>query len=167
VGKEASFTIDYMTKQDIDQVMAIEQSSFSMPWSRNLFLSEFRSPAVSLLLVALAESPIRTVIGYIVCWVVTDELHILNLAVAEGDRRRGIGRKLVLAAIERGSRKGAQKAHLEVRSSNSAAQKLYSDIGFTGSGVRRDYYDSPPEDAVIMTLDDSSFESVKNSLLIR
>jgi [ribosomal protein S18]-alanine N-acetyltransferase len=151
-----------MTKQDIDQVLAIEQSSFSTPWSRNLFLSEFRSPAVSMLLVALADAPVRTVIGYIVCWVVTDELHILNLAVTEPARRRGIGKMLVLAAVAQGGRKGVKRALLEVRASNSAAQKLYSDIGFTGSGIRRDYYDSPQEDAVIMTLDDRSYERLKN-----
>lgn len=150
-----------MTKLDIDQVLTIEQSSFSMPWSRNLFLSEFRSPAVSMLLVALADAPVRTIIGFIVCWVVSDELHILNLAVAEPHRRRGIGKKLVLAAIVQSASRGIKKALLEVRASNSAAQKLYSDIGFTGTGIRREYYDSPIEDAVIMTLDGHLYERLK------
>jgi len=160
VGKEEPVTIESMVKQDIDQVLTIEQASFSMPWSKNLFLSEFRSPAVSMLLVALADAPVRTVIGYIVCWMVTDELHILNLAVDDSARRKGIGKKLVLAAIAQGGRKGVKRAFLEVRSSNSAAQKLYSSIGFFGSGIRRDYYDDPQEDAVIMTLDERSYESL-------
>ncbi len=150
-----------MRKDDIDQVLAIEQTSFSMPWSRNLFVSEFRSPSVSTLLVAVADdAPARVVKGYIVYWLVEDEMHILNLAVALPCRRQGIARKLVLDAIKRAHAKGARRAFLEVRMSNVAAKKLYSRLGFTGSSVRRDYYDSPVEDAVVMTLERGALESL-------
>lgn len=147
-----------MKREDVDQVMTIEQTSFSMPWSKNLFLSEFRSPGISTLMVALADEPVRTIAGYIVVWLVEDEMHILNLAVSPSLRRQGIARKLVLAAIKRADQKGAKRAFLEVRASNAAAQKLYSDLGFTGTSVRRDYYDAPVEDAVIMTLEKGAFE---------
>jgi ribosomal-protein-alanine N-acetyltransferase len=160
VGEEDAITIDLMKKEDIDQVLAIEQASFSMPWSRNLFLSEFRSPRVSLLLVALAAAPVRIVAGYIVCWLVADEIHILNLAVAPAFRRHGFARTLVLAALKRGHGKGAKRAFLEVRASNAAALKLYSRLGFTGTSMRRDYYDAPIEDAVIMTLEQGALESL-------
>jgi ribosomal-protein-alanine N-acetyltransferase len=158
VGKETNITIDFMKKEDIDQVMSIEQASFSMPWSRNLFLSEFRSPGISTLMVALADGPVRTVGGYIVIWLVEDEMHILNLAVTPSLRRQGIARKLVLAAIKRADQKGAKRAFLEVRASNAVAQKLYLDLGFTGTSLRRDYYDAPVEDAVIMALEKDAFE---------
>jgi ribosomal-protein-alanine N-acetyltransferase len=158
VGKEDAITIDLMKKEDIDQVLLIEQASFSMPWSRNLFLSEFRSPGVSNLMVAVADAPVRRVVGYIVFWIVEDEMHILNLAVAPSCRRKGIARELVTAAINRAGRKGAQRAFLEVRASNAAAQKLYSSLGFTGTSIRRDYYDAPVEDAVVMTLEQWTFE---------
>ncbi len=147
-----------MRKEDIDQVMSIEQASFSMPWSRNLFLSEFRSPGISTLMVALADGPVRTVGGYIVIWLVEDEMHILNLAVTPSLRRQGIARKLVLAAIKRADQKGAKRAFLEVMASNAVAQKLYLDLGFTGTSLRRDYYDAPVEDAVIMALEKDAFE---------
>jgi len=148
-----------MKKEDVDQVLVIERASFSMPWSKNLFLSEFRSPAVSSLLVALENGSLnRTVLGYIISWIVEDEMHILNLAVTPELRRQGIARQLVLAAIKRASARGARRAFLEVRASNSAAQKLYSNLGFTGSFVRRDYYDSPVEDAVVMTLEQGALE---------
>jgi ribosomal-protein-alanine N-acetyltransferase len=160
VGEEDAITIDLMKKEDIGQVLAIEQASFSMPWTRNLFLSEFRSSKVSSLLVALANTPVRTVAGYIVWWLVADEIHILNLAVAHAYRRRGIARKLVLAALKRGRGKGAKRAFLEVRASNSAAQKLYSQLGFTGISMRRNYYDEPIEDAVVMTLEQGALESL-------
>ncbi|MDA8422396.1 MAG: ribosomal protein S18-alanine N-acetyltransferase [Nitrospiraceae bacterium] len=158
MGKKTNITIDFMRKEDIDQVMSIEQASFSMPWSRNLFLSEFRSPGISTLMVALADGPVRTVGGYIVIWLVEDEMHILNLAVTPSLRRQGIARKLVLAAIKRADQKGAKRAFLEVRASNAVAQKLYLDLGFTGTSLRRDYYDAPVEDAVIMALEKDAFE---------
>ncbi len=154
-----------MRKDDIDQVLAIEQASFSMPWSRNLFLSEFRSPSVSTLLVALANDALaRMVAGYIVYWTVEDEMHILNLAVALPFRRQGIARKLVLDAVKRAYARGARRAFLEVRMSNVAAKKLYSSLGFTGSSVRRDYYDSPVEDAVVMTLERGALEGLTKVL---
>ena len=150
-----------MKKEDIDQVLEIERASFSMPWSRNLFLSEFRSPLVSTLMVALANDPLsRRVIGYIVYWQVADEMHILNLATAPEQRRRGGAKKLVLSALKRACRKGVTRAFLEVRVSNIAAQRLYSDLGFTGTSVRRGYYDSPVDDAVIMTLEQAALENL-------
>jgi len=149
-----------MKKEDIDQVLAIEQASFTMPWSRNLFLSEFRSPSVSMLMVALADVSVRSVIGYIVCWLVAGEVHILNLAVDRSFRRQGMAKSIVLAALKRAHQKGAKRAFLEVRSSNTAAKKLYLDLGFTGTSVRRDYYDEPIEDALVMTLGEGALESL-------
>jgi ribosomal-protein-alanine N-acetyltransferase len=150
-----------MRKEDIDQVLAIERTSFSMPWSGNLFLSEFRSPLVSTLFVSLSSTaPKRIVTGYIVFWLVAGEMHILNLAVAPGQRQRGIARRLVLTGIKHVYTKGARRALLEVRASNIFAQKLYSSLGFTGTSVRRNYYDSPVEDAVVMTLEQGAFLSL-------
>jgi ribosomal-protein-alanine N-acetyltransferase len=161
VGKKTDIAVEVMKKEDTDQVLAIEETSFSMPWSRNLFLSEFRSPSVSTLLVALENDvSARSVIGYIVYWLIEDEMHILNLAVAPPFRRQGIARQLVLDAVKRAYAKGGRRAFLEVRASNSAAQKLYSGLGFTGSFIRRDYYNSPVEDAVVMTLEEGALKSL-------
>jgi ribosomal-protein-alanine N-acetyltransferase len=161
VGKKTIITIEPMKKSDIDQVLAIEQASFSQPWSKNLFLSEFRSPLISKLLVSLAGDPsVRQVTGYIVYWVVEDEMHILNLAVASAWRRRGIARALVVEGIKLAQKKGATRAFLEVRASNREAQKLYSSLGFTGTFIRRDYYDLPVEDAVVMTLEQGALNAL-------
>lgn len=161
MGEKTIITIEPMKKEDVEQVLSIEQASFSQPWSRNLFLSEFRSPGVSTLLVALAgDSSQRRVAGYIVYWNVQDEMHILNLAVAQEFRRRNIARRLVLAAIRRAYQKGAKRVFLEVRVSNAPAQKLYSSLGFTGSFIRRGYYDAPVEDAVIMTLEEPAVRDI-------
>jgi ribosomal-protein-alanine N-acetyltransferase len=163
VGKTNEITIDFMKKEDVDQVVALEQASFTMPWSRNLFLSEFRSPLVSTLMVALADRPSRTVVGYIVFWHVADEMHILNLATAPEFKRQGVAKRLVLAAMKRAYQKGATKAFLEVRASNVAAQKLYSGLGFMGTSVRREYYDDPVEDAVVMVLEQNAFRGLIKS----
>lgn len=160
MGKENAIKIDFMKKENIEEVLAIERASFTKPWSKNLFLSEFRSPSVSMLMVAFADVPSYSVVGYIVCWIIADELHILNLAVEQSFRRRGIAKKLVLSALRQAHQKGAKRAFLEVRSSNTAAKKLYSDLGFNGSSVRRDYYEEPAEDAIVMTLGESAFESL-------
>ena len=84
----------------------------------------------------------------------------MNLAVAPGQRQRGIARRLVLTGIRHAYAKGARRAFLEVRASNMFAQKLYSSLGFTGTSVRRNYYDSPVEDAVVMTLEHGAFLSL-------
>jgi ribosomal-protein-alanine N-acetyltransferase len=151
MGEAGTITIDRMAREDIDQVLAIEQASFTMPWSRNLFLSEFRNPKVSLTLVARSLESGGRIIGYIVCWIVADELHILDLATEPSWRRKGIARMLVLAAIRQGNERGALRAFLEVRASNTAALLLYEGLGFTRSLVREGYYDMPVEDAVVMS----------------
>jgi len=149
-----------MTRDDIDQVIAIEQVSFTMPWSRNLFLSEFRNPKVSLMLAARSPEQGGKVIGYIVCWVVADELHILDLAMLPAWRRQGIARQLVLAAVRQGARRGASRAFLEVRTSNEAAFSLYEGLGFARTIVREGYYDQPIENAVVMSLEREGVEAL-------
>ena len=153
MGEAGTVTIDRMTRDDIEQGIAIEQRSFTMPWSRNLFLAEFRNPNVSLMLVARTPEGAGAVIGYIVCWVVADEMHILDLATMPEWRRRGIARQLVLAAVRQADCRGATRAFLEVRASNEAALSLYETLGFSRSLVREGYYDMPLENAVVMSLE--------------
>jgi len=160
VGKTSTIAIERMMKEDLDQVLAIEQASFTMPWSRNLFLSEFRNAPVSLMLVARSSLEPRAIIGYIVCWVVADELHILNLATEPARRRKGIARHLVLTALKLGYERNVRRAFLEVRASNEAALDLYEGLGFVRSIVRKGYYDLPIEDAVVMSLEQDGLQKL-------
>jgi ribosomal-protein-alanine N-acetyltransferase len=89
-------------------------------------------------------------VGYICVWVVGDELHINNVAVAPGMRRRGIAGALLEAALDHGRARGVRCAFLEVRASNVAAQALYRRFGFEPAGTRKRYYTHPVEDAVLM-----------------
>ncbi|MDA8098755.1 MAG: ribosomal protein S18-alanine N-acetyltransferase [Nitrospiraceae bacterium] len=160
MGKTAAITIDRMVTEDLDQVLVIENASFTMPWSRNLFLSEFRNKPVSLMLVALAEGAAREVMGYVVCWVFVDELHVLDLATRPDVRRSGIARQLVIAALAMGYSWGARKAFLEVRESNRPAFKLYASLGFAQTQIREEYYDQPIENAVVMMLSTDRFRAL-------
>ncbi len=147
-----------MRHEDLDQVVAIEQASFTQPWSRALFEQELRKPALSTSLAALAgEGPGRLVMGYIVFWIVAQEMHILNLAVAPAERRKGLAGRLVLSGIQYAAARGARTAFLEVRASNIPAWNLYQGLGFVKSALRKSYYDSPPEDALVMTLPEDAF----------
>ena len=94
--------------------------------------------------------PGRGVLAYCSFQTVVDEMHIHNLAVHPEVQGRGLGRRLVELALSLGARRGAERALLEVRQSNWAAQRLYRSLGFHGVAVRRGYYTHPSEDALIL-----------------
>lgn len=146
-----AITIAPMQEQDLDEVLDLEQASFTEPWTRKMFLGELRGNVFATNLVARAEDD-GTLLGYVMFWVVFEELHMMNLAVRPQVRRWGIATQLVRQALSEGAARGARTALLEVRASNAAAIALYQGLGFFKQGVRRGYYDHPREDAVIMVL---------------
>jgi len=138
-----------MSFSHLDEVSAIELESYENPWAKSAFESELGKNPVSWLRVALtAEAPAR-VAGYCVAWIVFEHIHIQNLAIHPEHRRQGLGRRLLLLALEEGRARGASAALLEVRRSNEAARNLYRELGFFEAGTRRDYYSRPREDALL------------------
>jgi ribosomal-protein-alanine N-acetyltransferase len=135
----------------IDEVLAVEQASFTNPWTREMYLSELSNQGVSFCFVARTAD--GAVIGFCSFWRVLDELHINNLAVLPVFRRQGVGSALLARALEEGRALGARRATLEVRRSNDEARLLYERFGFTIAGVRRGYYTNPVEDALILWKD--------------
>jgi len=132
---------------DVPAVHAIEQRVFADPWSTQ----DFRD-CVSFALFLVAEEHAQ-VAGYVVALDAADEGEILNLAVAEGGRRRGLGRALVEAIIAALSERGVRQVYLEVRESNAAARALYAAFGFKDVGRRKAYYRRPVEDAIVLRVD--------------
>lgn len=137
---------------ELDSVLAIEQASFTNPWTREMYAAELRNAGVSFFY--LARDAERHVIGFCSFWLVLDELHINNLAVLPESRRQGAGSALLVRVLQEGARLGAHRATLEVRRSNEAARALYERFGFSTAGIRRGYYTNPVEDALVLWRDD-------------
>ena len=142
--------IERLTSADeIDALLAVEEASFTNPWTRDMYLAELQNPGVSFLF--LAKESAGQVVGFGGFWRVLDELHINNLAVLPEYRRRGIAAAILMHAFDEARAVGAKRTLLEVRRSNGAAQHLYERFGFTVAAVRRGYYRNPEEDALIMS----------------
>jgi [ribosomal protein S18]-alanine N-acetyltransferase len=143
-----------MVPGDLDRVMEIERDGFAHPWSADLLRREMLHDWSTIL---LAVEPGRdradVIVGFVVYWIVHDELHVLNLATAVEERRRGVGKSLMLEAAARARSAGAVLATLEVRRSNLAAIALYRELGYRQVGTRLNYYVDEGEDAIVMVLD--------------
>ncbi len=137
--------------EDVPRVMEIERDGFRHPWSRELIEREL-GHAWSQVLLACEPAPGggERVVGYVVFWLVHDEVHVLNVATAVEARRRGVGRALMAAAEGAGRARGARLSTLEVRRSNDPALALYRAIGYRQVGVRPNYYAEENEDAIVM-----------------
>ena len=145
-----SFRIVPMTAAHLAQVAALEKLCFpSDPWSEALFRDALDSPGTVLL---LAEGEDGAVLGYAVLSSVLDEGNLDNIAVAPSCRRQGMADALLTALTNIG-RASLSVLFLEVRASNLPAVALYEKHGFVPVGRRKNYYDAPREDALLMTLD--------------
>lgn len=135
-----------MEEGDLDQVCAIEEETFSMPWSRKSFQDTI-SYYHTLFLVAELDGEIA---GYCGCYQSLEEAEITNIAVRRQLRGHGIGRRLLTELMRLGKEQGAFAYTLEVRVSNQAAIHLYESLGFVSFGIRKNFYEKPREDAMIM-----------------
>ncbi len=140
-----------MRRDDLGAVLEIERRSFAQPWSRAFFEKELATPFARLV-VAEEESPVRPrIVGYTCRWRVTDEVHLLNVAVHPERRGLGYGRELVARVVDEARSASARVVFLEVRAGNVIARRLYRQLGFKDLGVRRAYY-GPGQDAIVMEL---------------
>ena len=145
-----SFSIRRMTLDDVEQVIAIDQVSFSLPWPERTFRYEVAENSASRPWVADMDGRI---VAMIVIWFIVDEAHIATIATHPDFRRQGFGRKLLIHALMAAKREGARTALLEVRVSNDKAQEMYRKLGFVEVNRRLQYYSDNGEDAVLMTAD--------------
>ena len=133
---------------DLDDIVAIEKSSFTNPWTREMYVRELENPDVSFLYVL--RMPAHGTVAFCSFWMVLDEAHINNLAVRADVRGQGLGTALLEHVLQAAAARGAQRATLEVRRSNAQARRLYERLGFEVAATRPNYYVSPPEDALIL-----------------
>ena len=147
--------IELLTSADqIDDVLAVEEASFTNPWTREMYLAELQNPGVSCCF--LAVGAVGNVVGFCSFWRVLDELHINNLAVLPAFRRRGVAGELLTHVLGEGVALGVRRATLEMRRSNETARVLYEGFGFAVAGVRKGYYTKPDEDALIYWREETS-----------
>lgn len=138
-----------MTSAHLDEVADLERICFSTPWSRNMLAEELDN-ACSAFLVAFDPED-GSVVGYAGLLVIADEGYITNVAVRPESRRGGVAGQLLDVFLNFAASNKLAFLTLEVRESNYAAIALYGSRGFRGAGRRRNYYEHPKEDAIIMT----------------
>ena len=135
-----------MTEEDVKAIYDLSKVCFSVPWSFEALTKELSNP--------LAEYQIAEIdgqiIGYGGLWCVMDEGEITNIAVDGHYRRQGVGEAILEALLQIAKQRMLIIVHLEARVSNIAAKRLYEKFGFHQIAIRKNYYQQPIEDAVIM-----------------
>ncbi|EGO64281.1 ribosomal protein S18-alanine N-acetyltransferase [Acetonema longum] len=154
--REAGLIFRWMGLDDIDVIVTLEQACFSTPWSRATFEEELNYNDLAHYLIAEWQGHI---VGYAGIWVVCNEAHVMNVAIAPAYQGKGWGRRMMLALICRAQILGAESMTLEVRVSNQTARSLYAKMGFVEYGIRPGYYSEPKEDALLLWL--KSFEQLR------
>jgi ribosomal-protein-alanine N-acetyltransferase len=136
-----------MNLADMDEVMRIEQSVHTHPWTHGNFTDALNSDSVCKVYEEAEE-----MLGYVVLMPAVDEMQLLNISIAARHQRKGLGRRLLSEIMEIARGMNMRRMLLEVRTSNVAALGLYCDAGFSEIGLRRGYYraDNGREDAIVM-----------------
>jgi ribosomal-protein-alanine N-acetyltransferase len=141
-----------LTLADLGAIERIERSAYPTPWSRSMFAGELAKPS-AICIGAFDVDGKEQLAGYLIVSRYVDAWHVMNLAIDESYRRRGIARRLLeelFAATKDDTMRGYT---LEVRVSNTTAITLYEHVGFRITGVRRGYYTDNREDAYVMWKD--------------
>lgn len=135
-----------MENRDVEVVHQLEQECFSMPWSEQSLSKEVDNPQS--LFYVYEEN--EKILAYMGMYCIGYEGDITNVAVTTSERHKGIGRELLSKVLEEAETKGLTEFTLEVRESNKAAISLYESLGFKTEGVRKNFYDNPKENGLIM-----------------
>ena len=137
-----------MDRSHIDQIAALERECFSTPWSETMLSDALFDPQASFI---VADDGEGNSLGYAGIHVVLDEGYIDNVAVFPAHRRKGVASALLGALIAYGEKEGMAFLTLEVRPSNQGARALYEAHGFQQVGERKNFYQNPVENALLLT----------------
>lgn len=136
-----------MEIEDIPEVLRIEETCFSEPWTRQGFADALASET-NLFVVAVCKD--GQIVGYCGLYTSLDEGEITNVAVEASQRRQGVARCILDALIAKSIQMGIARIFLEVRESNEPARSLYASFRFEEVGVRKNFYRFPTEHAIVM-----------------
>jgi ribosomal-protein-alanine N-acetyltransferase len=148
IVSKSRFRFEPMRREDVPAVVEVERRCFAAPWTAGQFKHELKIP-FSRTIIAWSEAAAGRIAGYICRWVVGDEVSILNIAVDPDFQRQGLGREMVEIIVDEAHALGASSIALEVREKNAAARVLYTSLGFTEAGIRRNYY-GKDDHAIVM-----------------
>ena len=132
--------------EHLDAMVALEQECFTTPWSRNSFASEMENDDAHVTVAMDGEE----VLGLALFHRMGYEGELYNIAVWPKYRGRGIGKALLQDVMENAKKNEVTRIYLEVRRSNDPAREMYRKAGFQICGIRKNYYEAPVEDAVLM-----------------
>jgi [ribosomal protein S18]-alanine N-acetyltransferase len=141
-----------LTLSDLGGIEKVERRAYPTPWSRSMFAGELSKPS-SFCIGGFDTSGKVRIAGYLIVSRYVDAWHVMNLAVDESYRRRGLARRLLEELFVATSDDAMRGYTLEVRVSNTGAIRLYEEAGFRITGVRRGYYTDNREDAYVMWKD--------------
>jgi ribosomal-protein-alanine N-acetyltransferase len=142
-----SIQIVPLSREHLDQIVTIERASFTDPWTRGMFESELDVQARGYARGAVRR---RLLVGYIFAVIIPDEAHVGNLAVAPAERGHGVAQELLDQLVKDAREAGVRRVTLEVRAANHIARKFYYKNHFIDIAIRKNYYRSPVEDAIVM-----------------
>ncbi|MDY2964914.1 MAG: ribosomal protein S18-alanine N-acetyltransferase [Megasphaera massiliensis] len=156
-----SVTIRRAVLQDLPDIIAIEEASFSSPWSHQSLRAEFDNRVARYYVLETGDG---TVAAYADLWLIADEGQLANIAVHPASRGLGYGETLLRTAMEELFHDGCSAVFLEVRLSNAAAIALYEKLGYEKAAIRKDYYSQPVEDAYIMNCTKENYQWLSHLL---
>ena len=139
--------VRWMIRRDFAEVLEIERQAFQFPWSEDEFVRCLRQR--NCIGMVAEERPSERVAGYVIYELHKDRLHVLNVAVAESQRRLGVGRALLERLIGKLTPNRYRRIVLEVRETNVGAQKFFAKLGFRAVSILKDFYDDTDEDAIV------------------
>lgn len=145
MGLHVKDEILLLKASDVDDLIELEQLCFDYNWTREQFLMGLERGIYTI----LGKRVDGILVGYMAFSTIEDEMEILNLAVHPDYRRHGLGTALLQRAFEICVKKGIAKSFLDVKKSNIAAIRLYTNFGYTQFGVRKKYYPDTKEDALL------------------
>ena len=138
--------IRWMIRRDMPEVLQTETESFEYSWTEEDFLRCLRQRNC----IGMVAEASERVVGFMVYELHKHRLHVLNFAVADRHRRRGIGTQMAKKLITKLSHDRRSRIMLEIRETNLAAQLFFRSLGFRATSVLRKFYEDTPEDAYLM-----------------
>ncbi|HLR61065.1 MAG TPA: ribosomal protein S18-alanine N-acetyltransferase [Lentibacillus sp.] len=143
----AELIIRQMELSDVDAVLEVEKNTFLAPWPKDIIVQELTDNDHAHYYVLLID---HQLVAYAGMWHVIDDAQVTSIAVTPAFRGQKLGETLFLYLLEQAVRMGAKRFSLEVRVSNTIAQRMYRKFGLVPGGIRKNYYTDNQEDAIVM-----------------